>query len=213
MAKTKNSVDFSAENSERVEHFFDVLKKEISDTTEKMIKDAEAEKKKIIAKANEDSLQKAYDDIQGSAKASERKYSLIAAKSELEIKQDILRRRMEITDRIFGNISGRIAEFRKTEKYLLYLKNLLSDEKLSGTEIVYLSSDDMKYEAELRKLCGEKVTFKADKLIKLGGLSVYYPEKSVLVDKTIDTVFGEEKKFFAASGKIAAVTATDNQLN
>jgi len=85
MAKTKNSVDFSAENSERVEHFFDVLKKEISDTTEKIIKDAEAEKKKIVAKANEDSLQKAYDDIQGSAKASERKYSLITAKSELEI--------------------------------------------------------------------------------------------------------------------------------
>jgi len=213
MAKIKTGVDFSADNTERAEMFFETLRKEIAASTEKIIMDAENEKEKIIEKANDESLRKAYDDIQGSARKTESKYALITAKKELEIRQNILRHRMEVTDRIFDNVVGKINVFRSTEKYPVYLSKLLSEIELSDGMIVYLSADDMKYKDTLGKDAGAKISFEADKLIKLGGLSVFIPEKSVIIDKTIDSAFNDEKKAFSSSGIMTAGAVSDNDLN
>ena len=64
--------------------------------------------------------------------------------------------------------------------------------------IVYLMSDDMKYKDLLAKIVDAE--FKVDPSIKLGGISLCYPDEAVIVDKTFDTLLGDEKRIFASSG-------------
>ena len=66
--------------------------------------------------------------------------------------------------------------------------------------IVYLMSDDMKYKDILSKIAD--VEFKVDASIKLGGLSVCYPDELVIVDKTFDTLLNDEKRNFASGGTL-----------
>ena len=199
MAKTK-VFDYSSSNDNRMKVFFNAVKAQVDSATNEIIRESETEKKRIIKKANDKSTKRAYDDVQNTAKKSGGKYSLMANKFELEAQKDVLRHRNSLIDKLFSEIEDKISEFRKTDDYFNLLVKSLESENMSDNAVVYLMPDDMKYVEKLSKLT--KAEFKPDSSIRLGGLSVLYPDESVISDKTLDTLLKEEKKHFASSGKL-----------
>ncbi|MBQ5315460.1 MAG: V-type ATP synthase subunit E, partial [Oscillospiraceae bacterium] len=128
------------------------------------------------------------------------KYALLANKAEFEAHKDILRYRNSLVDKLFSEVKEKLSEFRKTDEYRAFLEKSLENEKKSDNMIVYLMSDDMKYKDILSKIAD--VEFKVDASIKLGGLSVCYPDELVIVDKTFDTLLSDEKRNFASGGTL-----------
>ncbi len=199
MAK-EMAVDYSSANEKRTKLFFDAVNAQVEAETKSIIRDSEEEKKKIVKKANDTFTKRAYDDVKDSAKKSSGKYALLANKAEFEAHKDILRYRNSLVDKLFSEVKEKLSEFRKTDEYRAFLEKSLENEKKSDNMIVYLMSDDMKYKDILSKIAD--VEFKVDASIKLGGLSVCYPDELVIVDKTFDTLLNDEKRNFASGGTL-----------
>ena len=185
------AVDYSSANVKRTELFFEAVNAQVEAETNAIIRDSEEEKKKIVKKANDTFTKRAYDDVKDSAKKSSGKYALVAHK-------EILRYRNSLVDKLFSEVEEKLSDFRKTDEYKVFLEKSLENEKKSDNMIVYLMSDDMKYKDLLAKIADAE--FKVDPSIKLGGISLCYPDEAVIVDKTFDTLLGDEKRIFASSG-------------
>lgn len=192
------AVDYSSANEKRTKLFFDAVNAQVEAETNAIIKDSEEEKKKIVKKANDTFTKRAYDDVKDNAKKSSGKYALIANKAEFEAHKEILKYRNSLVDKLFSEVEDKLSEFRKTDEYKAFLEKSLENEKKSDDMIVYLMSDDMKYKDSLAKIAD--VEFKVDTSIKLGGLSVCYPDELIIIDKTFDTLISDEKRIFASSG-------------
>lgn len=192
------AVDYSSANEKRTKLFFDAVNAQVESETNAIIRDSEEEKKKIVKKANDTFTKRAYDDVKDNAKKSSGKYALLANKAEFEAHKEILKYRNSLVDKLFSEVADKLSEFRKTDEYRTFLEKSLENEKKSDNMIVYLMSDDMKYKDSLGKIVD--VEFKVDASIKLGGLSVCYPDELVIIDKTFDTLLNDEKRTFASAG-------------
>lgn len=195
MAK-ETVVDYSSANSQRTKLFFDAVNAQVEAETNAIIKESEEEKKKIIKKSNDTFTKRAYNDVKDNAKKSSGKYALVANKAEFEAHKDILRYRDTLVQKLFSEVQDKLSEFRKSDEYRAFLEKSLECEEKSDDMIVYLMADDMKYKDFLTKIAD--VEFRMDSSIKLGGLSVCYPDKSVIIDKTFDTLLSDEKRIFAS---------------
>lgn len=120
------------------------------------------------------------------------------------MKKSILRRREELSAKVFEAVEKRIAEYRQTNAYADGLvRTLLLMNVGEGAE-VRLAPEDMKLAEALKKVVrAENVAFTPDSSIKLGGLSVYSKEKGTVVDKTFDLAVEEQKSSFVNSNAFA----------
>lgn len=193
----------SADN-EKLQRFMEAVNSEIDLKVEKLLDEAEEEKRNIIAAAEERSQSTAEQHISAVTKKTGSKYVMEISRAELDMKKNVLRHREELSDRVFDAVKERIAEYRKTSAYFDGLvKTLVLINAGDGAE-VRLSPDDMKYAADLKKAVkAQNVTFVQDDGIKLGGLAVYSAEKGTIVDKTYDLSLEEQRSAFVAGNSFA----------
>lgn len=193
----------SAEN-EKLQKFIDAVNSEIDVKVEKLLDEAEEEKKNIIAAAEERSESTAEQHISAVTKKTGNKYVLEVAHAELEMKKKILRHREKLSNMVFDAVRERIAEYRKTSAYFDGLvKSLVLVNAGDGAE-VRLSPEDMKYADDLKKAVkAQNVTFVQDESIKLGGLAVYSAEKGTIIDKTFDLAVEEQRSDFVAGNNFS----------
>lgn len=183
-------------DSEKLDRFVKAVNSEVDKEIAKIISEADASKKEIIDFANDEALGAAYNLIQESIKKVSSKYVKIVAKAELECKKDILIKRENLTKSVFDNIKECLVTFREKPQYLKYLISLAKTEKITENVTICLRSDDMKYSDDIQKALEIPVQFTEDSTIKLGGLSILYPEQGVMIDKTIDTALSEQREIF-----------------
>jgi vacuolar-type H+-ATPase subunit E/Vma4 len=194
----------STEENEKLKKFISAVNYEIDLKVSDMLKEAENEKKSIISAAKEESEIAAEKYMESSRKKTGNKYVRDISKAELDMKKEVLRRREELSEKVFDSVEKRIAEYRKTNAYADGLiKTLLLMNVGNGAEI-RLAPEDMKYSDALKKVIkSEDVTFTADSSVKFGGLSVYFKEKGTIVDKTFDLALEEQKNVFVGSNAFA----------
>ncbi|NLZ46381.1 MAG: hypothetical protein GX896_06775 [Clostridiales bacterium] len=148
-----------------------------------------------IQSANDSSLGDAYFAIKEDVKNIQQKYIKIVATQELKSKKVILNHREKLASKVFENVKSMLNDFKNSDDYSVFLSKHLENivlENPKKTGVVYLSPSDIKYSDALSKIAGDSYTFQEKKSIKLGGLSVYYPEENILCDNTIDSAFEEQ---------------------
>lgn len=193
----------STEN-EKLQKFISAVNEEIDVKVSKLLDEAESEKKSIISAAKAESESTAEKYLASAQRKTGSKYVRDISRAELEMKKSILRRREELSAKVFEAVEKRIAEYRQTNAYADGLvKTLLLMNVGNGAEI-RLAPEDMKLAEALKKVVrAENVTFTPDSSIKLGGLSVYSKEKGTVVDKTFDLAVEEQKSSFVNSNAFA----------
>lgn len=163
---------------------------------------AEASKDEIIEKANDDSLYEAYDKIKAEIKNISNKYAKLVSKAELDSKKDVLLHREEIASKIMKNVVASIDEFRHTDGYVDFLAKALKEE-IDTDDVsditVFLAADDMQYVAALKKAVGKKLKFEAKDSIRLGGVSVFFENRNIIKDRTLDSALDDQKSRFNQS--------------
>ncbi len=182
--------------SEKLERFIHAVDAEVDKEVNRIIGEGEASREEILKDAKEESLNIAYQTLQDSIKKIYAKYVKIVAKAELDAKRDVLTKRGELIDLVFENVKNLIKEFTQTPQYAKFLAKLAKEQNIVPGAQICLRPQDMKYVGEIQEALGIQVEFKEDSSIKLGGICIFYPEKSFLLDKTIDLALANQKEAF-----------------
>lgn len=181
---------------EKLARFVKAVDSEVDSQIAALLHEAETEKQQLIENANDESLAAAYSRIQEEVKHVSAKYQRIIAKEELDAKKSVLLHREELIDKLFDSVKLKLTAFAAGEKYPDYLLTLPEGD-MDGA-VIRLSARDMRHAPILEKKFGVKC--ETDESIKVGGLIVYYPEKGVMLDKTLDTAVADARREFNQKG-------------
>ncbi len=185
---------------EKLGRFAKAVDDEVTIQINEILQQAEANRKVILEKANDESLYEAYDKIKEQIKKISNKYVKLVAKSELESKRKVLLHREKITSMVMDNVKNSLVSFTESPEYKDYLTGLLKDEFSSVKTIsditVFLSENDMKYSDDIKALFGKGLNVEKRDSIKLGGLCICYTDKGIMKDKTLDSALVEQKAQF-----------------
>ena len=165
-----------------------------------------------------DELKKAYDEslnivedrfkavladyssrIESYYRSSQERLNGEKARLEIELKRAVSGEKEQWLERVYDEAKRRLAEFTKTNEYEDVLKGLIEKYVVDGS-VVYCSPSD---EAKVKKLVkGKKVEVKTDDKLT-GGIKVYYADKGLLRDFTLELVLNQV--FEDLKGQIASV--------
>lgn len=182
---------------DRLDRFKKAVSAEIDEKAAALVAEGEAEAERIMSEAR-DAVSADARNI--SAVRVGGAYSAVRAASaaELEKKKSVLRRREELISAVFDDVKEKLAALRSTDEYFDFLKKAAEASGASSGSVIRLSPEDMRFEARLRKALGIEASFEPDSRIMLGGLTVYFPDRGIMSDRTFDTALEEQRKTFAA---------------
>lgn len=149
-----------------------------------------------VAGADEEYLEENYRLVSGETKRIKNSLAHEVSRKSFEASKEVFAHRNRCIEEFFEELAKEIAEYTKTADYTESLKEILL--KISGERpfeeksVIYVKAEDME---KVKKLY-PKLSVQADKNIKLGGASVFYPSDSVYIDRTYDNSFEGQKAEF-----------------
>ena len=194
---------FMADNyTENLNRFVTAINGEVDAKTKEILAEARDERERMIAEAEDKALEDAYSEIQAEVKKITAKYQGIYAQAEQDTRREVLIHREQLCDTLFKNVEKKIEEFVNSEKYQSYLLSRLEGVEITDDTVILVSKRDFsKYKSALNLHTGGRCKIKEDSSIEFGGLSILYENSSMLLEKTIDSDFSEEKKQFSSKYK------------
>lgn len=180
----------------KLERFNKSVDMEVSEHIDRIIEEAKKQVEIQLEKTESDALTSAFNMIQKSVREIEAKYRRMYALAEQKNRVDALKHREKLSKTIFENVESELKSFTESDRYELYLRNLISEEKLSENAIIELSQKDQKYADKLKEVSGCDV--RIDETIKIGGISIVDPDHGIINDKTLDGSLEDQKKSFSS---------------
>lgn len=184
------------ENIEKITRFEEAIKTESEAEISAVLSAAEARAKEAVASVDEEYLEKSYKLVSKETKNIKDKYEKLISQKGFEASKKVFAHRNEVIEVFFAEIAKEIADYSKTADYQQDLAKILSDiEKQNSFDdrtVAYVKPEDV----DTVKKLYPKLKIEADKKIKLGGVTVYYPQNSMYVDKTYDNAFEQQRADF-----------------
>lgn len=121
-------------------------------------------------------------------------------KSRTQLIMQIVSKRREMTDKVFGKAQKEISEFTQKAEYEEFLKKsaVSIKEAIGEDAVIMIRPEDEKYASSLLGVCSE---VELDKTIKLGGCKGVSRKNSMRADDTLDSRFEKQKQeFYSYSG-------------
>lgn len=183
-------------DTEKLERLVGAVNNEVDKTIANIIYEAEAARREILREAEGEASKLAAQKLEEGEKLLSTKYVRVVAKAELDAKKEVLLYREKLCKKVFESLAEKLVAFRETPRYVSYLGNLLKGERVDSETVICLREGDIRHFDELKRIAGVDCTVKSDASIRLGGLSLYYPNDGVLMDKTMDTAIADERGKF-----------------
>jgi len=190
-------------NDSNLKEFIEAVNSEVDNKIEPIREQADRESTELLENAENEALNDAYEKIKACVSEEKYKNKMTVSKAEQEARIKVLTYREGLVSRIFDSVSEKLNSFTQSDEYVSFLDGLLKGETFSADTVVFLRKEDIRYEADLRKITGNECAFEQDDTIVFGGLSVYDRNSSVLVNKTIDNMLDEQKKDFGSNYRLA----------
>ncbi len=185
--------------TEKLDKFVNSVNNEVDEKISKIISEAELQKKIQIQKTEDEALLNAYNKIQKSVREIESKYRRMLALKQQQLKSDSLRQREVLAESIFESVKKQICLFTDSEKYQNYLISLVKNEDVRKNSVIMISEKDMKYSEILNNMFKCKVEL--DTEIEIGGITIVDNDNGIVIDKTLDSAFEEQRKSFSSRYK------------
>lgn len=119
---------------------------------------------------------------------------------QLEAKRNVLCHREKLIDSVFDSVKNRLAAFKASGEYKLWLKEKAEKCKQTYPEhkgVLYLSPEDMTFAPEL---AGFEV--KSRDSIELGGVLAVYDDMGIALDYTFDSAFEKQRSAFTEKAEL-----------
>ncbi len=189
-----------AENEKKASQFINAINKEADARYEKIKKETD----EYVASELEKARAAAKENAKAAAKAEVGKISeqsnTDTYKSRTQLINQIVSKRREITEKVFGDALKGIADFTGKKEYADFLKKSAASikEKIGDDAVIFIRPEDEKYKDILLEICSG---VELDKTIKLGGCRGVSKKNSLRADDTLDSRFEQQKQeFYSYSG-------------
>lgn len=157
---------------------------------------ARAKAAEAVAGADEEYLEENYRLVSGEAKRIKNSLAHEVSRKSFEASREVFAHRNRCIEEFFEELAKEIAEYSKTAGYAEALKEILlkinEERPFEEKSVIYVKAEDLEKVGKLYP----KLRAEADKNIRLGGASVFYPSDSVYIDKTYDNSFEGQKAEF-----------------
>ena len=164
---------------------------------EALLSEAKARAEKAISGADEEYLEKSYHVVSGETKNIKRRLDRMVSQKSFEASREIFAHRNKLVEDFFEGIEKRVLDYVKTDAYRQNLADILKEVNaqhvFTSTSRAYVRAEDV----DTVKKLYPTLQVEADKKIKLGGVTVYYPEEKIYIDRTFDNTFREQRTAFA----------------
>lgn len=184
------------ENMEKVARFEEAINREADAEINTLLSKAREKAEEAVACADNEYLEESYRLVSGETGKIKRKLDNLVSQRSLEASKEFFAHRNKCVEEFFDALQKEIIEFSRTPEYEQRLKGIIaevnSERPITDTSVVYVKAAD----TEKAKKLYPNFNIKSDKNIKLGGATVFYPESSVYIDKTIDNAFTQQKTDF-----------------
>lgn len=184
------------ENMEKVARFEEAINREADAEINALLSKAKEKAEEAVACADNEYLEESYRIVSGETAKIKRRLDNSVSQKNVEASKDFLLHRSKCVDEFFDALEKEILEFSRTPEYEQRLKSIIAEingeKPITEASVVYVKADD----TEKAKKMYPNFNIKSDKNIKLGGASVFYPESSIYIDKTIDNAFAQQKTDF-----------------
>lgn len=180
-------------------------KRQKSKITDEIKEHEEAELKKAEAEIIEDTN----NMIQKELMAMKNKIAIEISHKELYERKKLSLRRKEMMEDIFGACREKLLSFTNdSEKYTDYLKDCakdISEILMRGDTVLYVRSEDMKYNDVIKEAFGRQCRIEVDDSILIGGIRGYSEVQGLIADETFDEKLKEQTEWAAETFGIRLV--------
>lgn len=182
---------------DKVAQFEEKINAQADSEIEALIHEANIRAEKAINGADEEYLEKSYHVVSGETKNIKRRLEHMVSQKSFEATREIFAHRNQLVEDFFDGVAKRVLEYAKTDDYRRDLEGILKEvntkHAFTSTSKAYVRAEDV----DTVKKLYPSLQVEADRKIKLGGVTVYYPEEKIYIDRTFDNTFGEQKTAFA----------------
>ncbi len=179
---------------EKLNRFASSVNTEVDEKIQLIEKQALEEKSEMLEKTENKILEEVFFKIQKAVRDTEGKQRRKIALKEQSLRTDILKHRESLSNKIFDAVKEKIIAFTDSDKYMSFLEKMLQNEDMTEAEIRLSEKDMKKYSEIIKSKTGCPV--KADSDIRLGGIQIVYESRNIIIDKTLDSLFEEQKERF-----------------
>lgn len=184
------------ENMEKVARFEEAINREADAEINALLSKAREKAEEAVACADNEYLEESYRLVSGETGKIKRKLDNSVSQRSFEASKEFFAHRNKRVEEFFDALQKEIIDFSHTPEYEQRLKGIIAEinreRPITDTSVVYVKAAD----TEKAKKLYPNFNIKSDKNIKLGGATVFYPESSVYIDKTIDNAFTQQKTDF-----------------
>lgn len=194
----------SDNNNQKIAAFQDSVLKEIDDKIVHMLANANEERKRIVEKAKDDYLVESFRRVSNETKLIKNACRRRVSKQSFDSERAVLTERNSLIDDFFGGIEKKLKAFAVSSGYADYFKDVLksANEKMPFYEgvTVQVSPADYAKTALLNDFPALKA--ESSRKIKIGGMTVYYPNEKLYVDLTLDKQLKKERDGFVNNSEL-----------
>lgn len=186
-------------------NFLNAIQKFADEQKHQIRSEVERFKEEELKKAEDEGIRDAHALIQKEMVSMRAGIAGELAKKEDEGKKALYTRREQMVGEVFSKAKAKLLQYTKTDEYKDSLKKdakEAADFFVGETVIVYLKSDDLPLQGELKAIFGNNCSFVAASDIIIGGLKAQCKEKGIVVDFTLDTKLENQKTWFLKNSKL-----------
>lgn len=188
-----------SEKNTKILRFEEAVNLEAKAEIDEIIENARKKAEAIVSKAQSECSYKSEQTVINKTRELKTNSELIVSQKSYNAEKQTVIFRNKLVDDFFSGIEEKLRNFVAGDKYKGWLEKTLcslNEQKAFYNGVtVYARKADEQAVAELaRKL--PAVSVKTDKSIKLGGITVFYPNEGQYIDKTIDDAFRQQKEAF-----------------
>lgn len=190
---------------DKLNAFQDSILSEIDIEIEQTLSQAKHRADEIISEAKTEFRVKSEKTVADETKAIKNSSMRAVSQDSYEAGREALAYRNSLVTEMFDSVKEKILAFSSSDRYEDYLKAVLkkiNEEKpfYSGV-VVNVKPSDL---AKITGLCKTypELSIKENKLIKLGGMSFYYPKENFFADRTLDAGLEHEKTDFSTKSEL-----------
>ena len=185
--------------TEKLNIFSELVLRDASMKRDELIAAVENERKERLDRKENEFLQRAYEEIQGTIAKAKKESNSKLLRAELDAKKQLLIKREQIVDDIMDGAKQKLQEFKSSAEYEEWLKELINkafSEVGEGAKTVYVTADDTKLKPWIEKIQDEVTVEPVEDSDFIGGVRVYNTTRRVAVDYSFGEMLIEQRQKF-----------------
>ena len=183
--------------NDKITQFEEKINSAADAEAEALLSEAKARAEKAISGADEKYLERSYNVVSGETKNIKVRLDHMLSQKSFEASREVFAHRNKLVDDFFDGIATKLRDYAGTDDYRQNLADILKEvnaqRSFTAQSKAYVRAEDV----DTVKKLYPQLQVEADRKIKLGGVTVYYPEDKIYIDRTFDNTFQEQRTAFA----------------